>query len=64
MKAPGLLFLALYEKVPSLEGADVVTDIKIMTGCIFAQACNHFDIDFTKIHSPTDLATMFNFRNR
>jgi hypothetical protein len=29
MKAPGLLFLALYEKVPSLEGADVVTDIKI-----------------------------------
>jgi poly(A)-specific ribonuclease len=27
-----------------------------MTGCIFAQACNHFDIDFTKIHSPTDLA--------
>jgi hypothetical protein len=29
MKAPGLLFLALYKKVPSLEGADVVTDIKI-----------------------------------
>lgn len=27
-----------------------------MTGCIFAQACNHLDIDFTKIHSPTDLA--------
>jgi hypothetical protein len=29
MEAPGLLFLALYEKVPSLVGADVVTDIKI-----------------------------------
>lgn len=27
-----------------------------MTGCIFAQACNHLDIEFTKIHSPTDLA--------
>ena len=29
MEAPSLLFLALYEKVPSLIGADVVTDIKI-----------------------------------
>jgi hypothetical protein len=29
MEAPGLLFLALYEKVSSLVGADVVTDIKI-----------------------------------
>jgi hypothetical protein len=27
MKAPSLLFLALYEKVPSLDGAYVVTDI-------------------------------------
>ena len=27
MKAPGLLFLALYGKVPSLDGAYVVTDI-------------------------------------
>jgi hypothetical protein len=26
MKAPGLLFLALYGKVPSLDGAYVVTD--------------------------------------
>jgi hypothetical protein len=28
MKAPGLLFLALYGKVPSLDGAYVVTDIE------------------------------------
>jgi hypothetical protein len=35
MKAPGLLFLALYEKVPSLVGADVVTDIKINMETIF-----------------------------
>jgi hypothetical protein len=29
MKVLGLLFLKLYEKVPSLVGADVVTNIKI-----------------------------------
>jgi hypothetical protein len=29
MEAPGLVFLALYEKVPSLVGVDVVTDRKI-----------------------------------
>jgi hypothetical protein len=28
MKAPGLLFLALYRKVPSLDGAYVVIDIE------------------------------------
>eukprot|EP01018_Ginkgo_biloba_P023203 Gb_26782 [translate_table: standard] len=27
-----------------------------MTGCIFAQACHHLDIDFTEIHSPMELA--------
>jgi hypothetical protein len=29
MEALGLLFLELYEKVPSLAGADIVRDIKI-----------------------------------
>jgi hypothetical protein len=28
MKAPGLLFLSLYGKLPSLDGAHVVTDIE------------------------------------
>jgi hypothetical protein len=50
MKAPGLLFLALYGKVPSLDGAYVVTDIENFRTYLGTFAQIHRDVLRLQIH--------------